>query len=168
MAVNYVKWGVGTVKVGDISQSGNLTVVAFESECEGAVITHEYSETGEERTMLDGQSIPASATRADGFTAQIVNNLDASGLYNYLENHDLSEQEFEFVPNTAHGGKWVGIVQVRLPAEIGSDEFGNPIVSEIEWPAVGKLDYVPPTPPAGAVDEPTTQAKQRAVARGGR
>lgn len=142
MALTYTKWGVGTVSVGD-------TPINFESECEGAVITHEYEDTGEERTMLDGQTIPASAKRTDGFTATIVNSLSAGALYDFLQTNDLTEQAFTFTPNTADGANWAGTVQVRLPADIGADEFGNPIVSEIEWSGVGPFVWTPTVVPPG-------------------
>lgn len=144
MPVVTTQWGTGTVRVGNATGG---TEVMFESECEGAVITHEYEDTADERTMLSGDTLPGSARRTDGFTAQIVNNLSQGGLYDFLQFHDLTEQPFEFVPNTADGHMWTGTVQVRLPADIGADEYGLPIVSEIAWTAVGKLTYVPFVPP---------------------
>ena len=91
--------------------------------------------------------IPASESRTDGFTANLENDLYATGLYSYLQQNDLTEQPFVFTPNAGVGSttaaSWTGTVTVKLPATIGADEFGTPIASDIEWKAVGKLSYAP-------------------------
>jgi hypothetical protein len=136
MAAKVTLLGEGTLTLG-------TTPTDFSGEVLGAKITHEYNEIGEARTMLDGSVRPASVQRADGFTASVENDLTAAGLYSYLEDNDQTEVAFEFVPNTASGATWSGTVQVRLPAEVGADEFGTPIVSDVELPGVGLFTFTP-------------------------
>jgi hypothetical protein len=133
-----VKLGPGTLTVGTTPQD-------FSAEVKSASITHEYDETSEAVTYLDGSATPASETRADGFTAEVDNDLTAAGLYDYCFTNDQTEQAFSFTPNDALGAVWEGTVKIKLPSEIGSDQFGNPITSTIEWQAVGALDFTPGT-----------------------
>lgn len=138
MAAKVTYLGDGTLKLG-------TTPVDFSGEVLGAKITHEYNEIGEARTMLDGTVRPASVQRQDGLTASIENDLTAAGLYDFLYTNDLTEQALEFTPNTANGAKWVGTIQARLPGEVGSDEYGSPIVSDVELPGVGVFTFTPGT-----------------------
>jgi hypothetical protein len=134
MAATVTALGPGTVSIGS-------TPLDFSCEVIGAKITHEYEETTEQRTRLCGDAVPAQTTRADGFTAELENDLSAAGLYAYLQTHDMESVEFTFTPSTAAGATWTGNVVLRLPSEIGADEFGAPIASSIEWPAVGLLTF---------------------------
>lgn len=113
----------------------------FSCEVVGASITHEYEETSERRVRLCGDAIEASEQRVDGFTASVENDLLAGALYDYLQANDLTVQDFTFQPNTQAGSitpaEWSGQVVVRLPGSIGSDEYGSPIASDIEWKAAG-------------------------------
>lgn len=140
MPATVTNLGPGTVTVG-------ATPLDFSCEVIGAKITHEYEETTESRTRLCGDEVPASTTRSDGFTAELENDLSAAGLYAYLQGHDLDTVDFEFTPNTAAGASWTGTVVLRLPSEIGADEFGAPIASSIEWPAVGVFTFAPVAAP---------------------
>jgi hypothetical protein len=138
MAAKVTLLGNGTLKLGTVPTD-------FSGEVLGAKITHEYNEVGEARTMLDGTVRPASVQRADGFTASIENDLTAAGLYAYLDSNDQTEVALEFVPNTANGAEWAGTVQIRLPSEVGADEYGTPIVSDVELPGVGEFTFTPGT-----------------------
>lgn len=138
MAAKVTYLGDGTLTLG-------ATPTDFSGEVLGAKITHEYNEIGESRTMLDGTVRPASVQRADGLTASIENDLTAAGLYAFLYDNDQTEVAMEFVPNTANGAEWTGTVQVRLPGEVGSDEYGSPIVSDVELPGVGEFTFTPGT-----------------------
>lgn len=115
----------------------------FSGEVLGATVTHEYEDVGEARTMLDGTVRPAGQKRIDGFTASVENDLTASGLYNFLVTNDGTEQAFVFTPNTVDGASWTGTMVCRLPGDIGADEYGSPIVGEIELVAVGNLNFTP-------------------------
>jgi hypothetical protein len=111
----------------------------------GGKVTHAYEEIGNARTMLCGTVKPASRTRNDGLAFELENDLGAAGMYKFLIDNDLTEQEFEYTPNTAGAAKWVGKIVATLPAEIGADEFGAPIASAVEWAGVGKFTFTPAT-----------------------
>jgi hypothetical protein len=131
-----VPLGPGTVTIG-------TAPLDFTCEVVGAAITHSYEETSEQRTRLCGDVVAAQETRTDGFTASVENDLSAAGLYDFLQNNDLTTQALSFTPNTADGAKWDGQVTAKLPSSIGADEFGAPIASDIEWTAVGLLNWTP-------------------------
>ena len=136
MPVRITKLGPGTVTVGEED---------FAAEVTGATITHEYEETQESITMLSGDVLPASETRNDGFAADCMNNMTAAGLYAYCQDNDMQVVDFAFVPNTTAGAtpaSWTGKVVIKLPEEIGTDTFGNPLASSIEWKSVGALVFV--------------------------
>jgi len=130
--------GIGTLTLGTVPQD-------FSGEVLGAKVTHEYEDVGEDRTMLDGTVRPASTRRIDGFTASVENDLTSAGLYQYLSTNDGVKVAFEFTPNTADGASWAGEVVAALPGEVGADEFGSPIVSDVELKAVGLLDFTAAT-----------------------
>ena len=135
MATRIEKLGDGAVTIGTVPMD-------FSAEVKSAKITHEYEETSEAVTYLDGHSEAASESRTDGFGAECDNDLTAAGIYSYCYTNDMTEQAFEFVPNEG-GASWSGTVKVKLPSEIGADQYGNPIASEIEWQAVGLLTFTP-------------------------
>ena len=130
--------GDGTLTVG-------TTPNDFSCEVQGWKVTHAYEEVGSSRTMLCGTERPASKRRADGMTGTIENDLSAAGMYSYLLTNDLTEQVVTFTPNTAAGATWVLTCQLTLPADIGADEYGAPIVSSVEWAGVGQVDFTEST-----------------------
>lgn len=130
--------GDGTLTLGETPQD-------FSGEVLAAAVTHEYEDIGDARTMLNGDERAATRKRTDGFTADVENDLTATGLYQYLVNNDLTEVALVFTPNTTDGASWEGTVVATLPGEVGSDEYGNPIVSSIELDAVGTLTFAPAT-----------------------
>jgi hypothetical protein len=138
MAAEFSVLGDGTLTLG-------TTPTDFSGEVLGAKVTHEYEDIGEKRTMLDGTIRPAQQKRTDGFTASVENDLTASGLYEYLQTNDLVEVALTFTPNTADGASWAGTVVATLPSEVGSDEYGSPIVSDIELKGVGTFTFTPAT-----------------------
>jgi len=119
--------------------------VDFSAEVKSAKIQHEYDEVYEAVTYLDGSQSPATNRRADAFSASLDNDLAAGGLYALLVDNDLATAELTYTPNTTAGAKWVGSVILTLPSEIGTDDMGSPIASEIEWAAVGTFTYTPAT-----------------------
>ena len=143
MAADFTVLGDGTLTLG-------VTPSDFSGEVLGAKVTHEYEDIGDKRTMLDGTIRPAQQKRTDGFTASVENDLTAAGIYSYLQSNDLAEVPFVFTPNTADGAKWEGTVVATLPGEIGSDEYGSPIVSDVELKGVGVFTFTPIADP-GAV-----------------
>lgn len=138
MPADFTVLGPGTVTLGSAPKD-------FSGEVLGAKITHEYEDIGEARTMLDGTVRPASKRRNDGFSASVENDLTAAGLYKFLLDNDLQQVPLTFTPNSADGAEWEGTVVATLPGEVGSDEFGSPIVSEIELEGVGTFSFTPAT-----------------------
>ena len=137
------RMGPGTITVGTVP-------LDFSAEVRSVTIAHEYDESSEAVTYLDGSGSPASLTRADSVSFEADNDLSAQGIYAFCETNDLTEHAFEYVPSTADAASWAGTVQVTLPEEIGSDAFGNPIASATTWAAVGKFTFTPIAPPPGA------------------
>lgn len=128
--------GAGTVTIG-------TTPTDFSGEVLGAKITHEYEDVGESRTMLDGTTRAAGQRRLDGFSASVENDLTAAGMYAFLVANDGIEQPLVFTPNTADGAKWEGTVVCRLPGEVGADEYGAPLASEIELKGSTPFSFTP-------------------------
>ena len=131
-----VPFGPGTITIG-------ATPLDFTCEVLGGKVTHTYDDVGDARTMLCGTKRPSSKDRTDGLAFDVENDLTAAGLYAYLMTNDLTEQDFDYTPNTANGATWAGTVQLTLPGEIGADEFGSPIVSSVEWAGVGVFTFTP-------------------------
>jgi hypothetical protein len=131
--------GPGTLEIGLVE----ATLSDFSCEIIGGHVTHAYEDVGESRTMLCGTAKPASKVRTDGLTFALENDLSAAGLYAFLMTNDLAEAFFAYTPNTAGAASWDGKIQLTLPADIGSDEFGSPIVSDAEWVGVGAFTFTP-------------------------
>lgn len=112
----------------------------FSGEFKNVKITHAYEEIGEARTMLDGTERPATEKRTDGVTGDVENDLTAAGLYQYAYTNDLTQQAI-VIEQTGSGATWAGTIKVKLPADVGGDAFGEPIVSAIEWTGVGAFTF---------------------------
>lgn len=149
MANTSVPLGPGTLTL------GTGTPKDFSCEILGGKVTHDYSEVGSSRTMMCGDVRPASEVRSDGLAFDVENDLSAAGLYAYLMANDLTTVTFDYTPNTAAGHKWAGSIVLKLPSEIGADEFGQPIVSSVEWQGVGAFTYTPKV--AGQTSAPAQQ-----------
>ena len=136
--------------LGDGTLTLGATPADFSGEVLGASVGHEYEDVGSARTMLDGTIRPAGQKRTDSFSASVENDLTAAGLYAFLQTNDLAEVALVFTPNTSDGAKWEGTVVVTLPGEVGSDEYGAPLVSDIELTGVGTFTFTPtPEDPGG-------------------
>ena len=112
------------------------SAVDFAGELKNVYITHAYEAVGEKRTMLDSTIRLPADERTDGVRADVENDLTAAGLYALLHNNDLAEADL-VLTHVNSGASWTGSVILKLPADIGSDEYSNPIVSSIEWAAAG-------------------------------
>lgn len=141
MPATFTNLGPGTLTV------GTGTPQDFSCEVLSAAITHEYEDVGEARTMLCGEVRQAGRKRTDGFKASIENDLSATGMYAYLAGlgENPAPVDITYTPNTADAASWALEVVPLLPAEIGADEYGAPLASEIEWPGVGLATYTPAT-----------------------
>lgn len=134
--------GPGTVTV--LAGTGG-TATDFSGEVLSATVKHEYEEVGETRTMLDGSKRGASQVRTDGIGLSIENDLTAAGLYKFLMDNDGESATVTYTPSTEDGAQWTitGVV-LRLPDEVGADEFGSPLASEVEWTG-GVAAFTPAT-----------------------
>ena len=127
---SYVELGPGTVTV----QVGSGTATDFSGEVLSATVQHEYEDVGETRTMLDGSKRGAGQARTDGISLSIENDLTAAGLYQFLVTNDGKDATVVYTPNTEAGASWtITGLKLRLPGEVGADEFGAPLASEVEW-----------------------------------
>ena len=138
MPSTFTPLGDGTLTVGTVPND-------FSCEVLGWKVTHTYEEVGTARTMLCGTERPASKKRTDGMTGNVENDLGAAGMYAYLLANDLTEQVVTFTPNATSGASWVLTCQLSLPADIGADEYGAPIVSAVTWAGVGTVDFTEAT-----------------------
>lgn len=154
MPAKHTTLGPGTLKIG--------TAPGTDYSCEvvGATITHDYADS-DKRTMLCGDVRGGASARTDGFTADLENDLSAAGLYAFLQAHDLTVADLEYVPNTADGAKWTGEVTLTLPSEVGADAFGDPIASKVEWSAAGtgRFTFTPSTAAATQAGGSGTQGQ---------
>lgn len=136
----FTVFGPGTIEIGEVGAEAD-----FAGEVLGGRVTHAYEEIGESRTMLDGTVRSASTKRTDGLAFTVENDLTAAGLYSTLFTGDGDEVPFTYTPNTAGAATWAGTVKLSLPGEVGADEFGAPIVSEVELAGVGAFTFTPET-----------------------
>ena len=134
-------FGPGTLQLGLVE----ATLTDFSCEVSGGKVTHAYEEVGESRTMLCGTTKAAAKIRTDGLTFNLENDLTAAGLYKFLLDNDLAEVFFSYIPETAGAASWAGKIQATLPADIGADEYGSPIVSAVEWTGVGAFTFTAAT-----------------------
>jgi hypothetical protein len=134
---NY-KLGPGTLKLGPTASATDISCQIV-----SGGVNHEYEEAGETVTTLCGDTLGATATRADSLQFTTLADLSASGMYQYPLTNDLETVEFEFVPNTTAAAKWTGSVQCRLPDSVSADEFGANLGGDITLPGVGNFTFAP-------------------------
>jgi hypothetical protein len=135
--------GPGTLKLG----TADPATTDFSCEILSGQVTHSYEDIGEQRTMLCGDVKAAARRRVDGLSFEVENDLGAAGLYKFLIDNDLTDVFFEYIPSTAAAASWEGKVTATLPAQVGADQFGSPLVSSVEWVGVGPFNFTP-TPAA--------------------
>jgi hypothetical protein len=131
-----VKFGPGTLKIGatgsEIDVSCYVNGFAIEA----------TPDRGDSRTMLCGTVRPG-AVRYD---YEATGNLDldlesgAAGLFALSQEQAGTEQDFEFVPNTADGTKATGRLTID-PMSFGADEYGVPLQSDVTWTLTGAPTY---------------------------
>lgn len=114
----------------------------FSGEFLNVHIVHNYEDIGDPRTMLNGDKRAAARVRTDGITGSVENDLTAAGLYQYLYTNDQTDADIT-ITQTESGAAWTGQVSLALPAEVGADEFGSPIVADLELTAVGTFTFTP-------------------------
>lgn len=138
----FVALGPGTLELGPTATASD-----FSCEVLSGAIAHEYEDVGEDRTMLCGTKRSATRKRIDTAKFSIENDLSAAGLYSYLMDagEDPAPVEFTYTPNTVTAASWAGTIVPLLPGEIGADEYGAPIASDVEWPGTGLFTFTPAT-----------------------
>jgi hypothetical protein len=70
---------------------------------------------------------------------------DEAGIFALSQAEPGSQQDYEFVPNTAAGTKAVGVLVID-PLDFGADESGADLTSDFEFTLVGKPTYTYPAP----------------------
>lgn len=142
MTSSWTEFGPGTVTVG-------TAPLDFSCEVLGGKIGHEYEDVGSTRTTLCGERRGARKRRTDRVKLKLENDLTAAGLYAWLQTRpdpvNPASEAITYTPNTAGGAHWDGDIFPTLPAEIGADEFGAPIASEVDWEADGLLAFTAET-----------------------
>lgn len=128
----------------EIADTAGGTGVDFAGEFTNVYVLHEYEEKGSRRTMLDESVRKPSESRIDGVRGHVENDLTAAGLYKLLYDDDLQDREIT-ITQTASGASWVGMITLKLPAQVGADELGTPIVSDVEWKSAGVFAFTPAT-----------------------
>ncbi len=132
-------FGPGTITIGTAGDE-----LDFSCEVTGGAVTHEY-DVKERKPKLCGTPVSDARTRADGIKFDVENDLGGTGLYAWLQGlgENPAPATLTYTPNTLGGAKWAGDVVPLLPSEIGATEYGDPIASSVEWPAVGTLTFTP-------------------------
>lgn len=136
MAYKKTPLGPGTLTLGTDPGATDLSCQIL-----SGGVNHEYEDVGEERTVLCGDVIPAGARRSDSLTFNLLADLYAGGVYEWLLTHDLEEADFEYTPHTTTAAKWAGKVQVRVPDSVAADEFGADLEGEVTLPGVGQFEF---------------------------
>jgi hypothetical protein len=121
------------------------TPADFAAEVKGGGVTHSYENVGDPITYLDGTAEPVGATRIDGLTFEVDNDLTAAGLYQFLLTNDLVLADFVYTPNTASGASWAGIVQLRLPDGVQGESYGAKLTGSVELAGSGPFTFTAAT-----------------------
>lgn len=128
----FTTFGPGTVTLGS-DYSGE--VLSF-------TVNHAYAEVGSTRTMLSGDIRRAKKRRdPDSVTLTFEPDFTTSGLYSMLQTSDLEEETLTYVPNTADGATWSGLVELSLPESVEGAEFGAPVTSSLTLNCITTLDF---------------------------
>jgi hypothetical protein len=122
MAVHYEPLGPGDMT---LDFSGGTTPTPFAAYMRKASIKHAYEDVGEAVVYLDGsKDSPGKQRQADTFEGEFDLNFDADELYDQLQRNDLEVVPLTYVPRTAGGAGWSGLVQVTLPETVEAEKFG--------------------------------------------
>ena len=147
MATTSIPLGPGTLKIGATG-----TEIDVSCNINNARITTDKDQ-GESKTMLCGDVKPGSTK----YTYRLTGNMDvdvdadAAGLFALSQSAPGSQQEFEFVPNTADGTSAAGTL-ILDPLDFGADETGTDLNSDFDWTLVDKPTYTYGAPAAAESD----------------
>lgn len=129
MAVNYARFGSGTLTLGATPLDVSCQVV-------GALVGSTV-ETGDAITTLCGDQITSGLTTSSTLSGTMILDPIAGGVGEFTWTNHGTEQPFEFTPNDEAGVSVSGTVLVtRL--DIGGEEYGAVMQPEFEWAIVGE------------------------------
>lgn len=140
MAAAPVKLGPGTLKIG---ATGDLLDVSCQ--VNNAVIAATKDE-GDSTTKLCGDVVPGAVSYTYALSGNLDTDVDQSdGIFALSQASPGTQQDFEFVPNTAAVTKAVGKLVID-PLDFGGDESGAYMTSDFEFSIVGVPVYTYPAP----------------------
>ena len=135
MPASPVKLGPGTLKIGatgtllDVSCLVNNAVIAADKD------------QGDSTTKLCGDVVPGATSYTYTLSGNLDTDVDQSdGLFAPSQAEPGTEQDYEFVPNTAAGTKATGKLIID-PLDFGGDESGAYMTSDFEFSLVGAPTY---------------------------
>ena len=127
MAFKDSRLGPGTLKFD--------TTHAFETQVSACRLTPSVESEDGTPTLAAPEPAPLSTITWALNVDAIQDFEEAAGLVNYLFDNQLDEVPFEWVPATADGTSYAGVVQI-VPMEVGGD-VAVQIVTSVELPLVG-------------------------------
>lgn len=133
MPVKSVKLGPGTLTLGPTG-----TPMDASCQLQNGVVAWD-KDKADDITVLCGDVVAGGTTYTATFAGTFLQDLGAtSGLVEWSWTNKGTEQDFEFVPNTAAAKGVTGKVIVD-PIAVGStDDYGATMTSDFEWDIVGE------------------------------
>jgi hypothetical protein len=125
--------GVGTLKIGP---APGPPANEFNFQAAAVKLTPSVDSTDGTPTLAVPDPAPLSEISWALNVDAIQDFTEPAGFVNYLMDNKLSEQLFEWVPDTANGVTYSGTIQI-LPIEVGGDVAVQTVTS-VELPLVGE------------------------------
>lgn len=128
--------GPGTLKIG--ATGTEIDVSCLVNGCRIAAAKDQKDST----QKLCGTKVPGAVT----YTASLKGNVDidaddgAAGLFALSWQAPGTEQDFEFIPNTADGTSAAGTLVID-PLDFGADEYGAVMTSDFEFQISGTVTF---------------------------
>lgn len=163
MAVNAVRFGPGTLKLGELPGTD------FSCQVQSLGVNVEKDE-GDPVRVLCGDSVPGAISYTYTLAGTLLQDFIESGLQAFTWTNAGVQVPFEYVPNTgATGTKVVGMVVMDPMAYGTSDgEYGDVLTADVEWSCVGQPEITwasaLPTAMAVTATQEAPHQEQEAVA----
>ncbi|GEP40610.1 hypothetical protein NPS01_42730 [Nocardioides psychrotolerans] len=137
MTIQSYKMGPGTLKFG--------TGLATDASCQvkSCLVTCEENvDTEDPVPVICGEEQPGEETvrLTWGLEATLLQDLAAAGFVTWTWTNKMTEQPFEFIPNTVSARKINGVIHV-VPISIGGEAKTRP-TSDIKWRGKTGSDFV--------------------------
>lgn len=134
MPVNVMTMGPGTLTIGDVG-----SVKSFSSQVTNTRLVPSV-DNGDPINVLSGESVPGDRDESWTLAGTLVQDIGAGvagadSLVEWLFTNRGTTQPFTFVPNTAAGREFTGVVTVEA-VEMGGDAKTKP-TSDFEWALSG-------------------------------